>query len=84
MDLLPKVERYYKFGKVKFAKDYYIKFYLFFFSKVTDMLHECVSDFIGELSIEQAEDIKHETCQFHEGIERLLQQTVQRVINWCV
>lgn len=67
MDLLPKVERYYKFGKVKFAKDYYIKFYLFFFSKVTDMLHECVSDFIGELSIEQAEDIKHETCQFHDG-----------------
>lgn len=38
-----------------------------FFSKVTEMLHECVSDFIGELSIEQAEDIKHETCQFHEG-----------------
>lgn len=31
------------------------------------MLHECVSDFIGELSIEQVEDIKQETCQFHEG-----------------
>lgn len=33
MDLLFKVERYYKFGKVKFVKDYYIKFYIVFFFK---------------------------------------------------
>lgn len=52
MDLLFKVERYYKFGKVKFVKDYYIKFYLFFFLKVIDMLYECVLDFIGEFLIE--------------------------------
>lgn len=31
------------------------------------MLHDCVSDFIGELSIEQVDNKKHETCQFHEG-----------------
>lgn len=62
MDLLFKVERYYKFGKVIFVKDYYIKFYLFFFLKVIDMLYECVLDFIGEFLIEQVEDIKYEMC----------------------
>lgn len=52
MDLLFKVERYYKFGKVIFVKDYYIKFYIVFFLKVIDMLYECVLDFIGEFLIE--------------------------------